>query len=697
MDILDRQYAKKLFNGLSSGYLSSSVTSNADGSKTLTINFVNGDKAEITFSPVKGDKGDKGTSVKDVKIQEISGVRHLIITLDDNTEIDGGILPNEQYDDTQVKADIAKLKLDKQDKTDNGLDTTDKTVIGAINEVNGNQLDTVGFSADYKNIILNRKNGLNPYIIPIASIIHNAKLIELNDIDSTDIGNGKTLIYDSATQKHKYVDSTGTDELVKMEASTDAKYLSELIDKSTIVNDNGTLKVKQLDGQNVTIAEINHLKGLTMNVMDLVNMFSNGGVKIINTPVSTYADLLTYDKTSLIDGISYLVYVLADETHDNAKTTYLIDKTSSTPTYFGFAGEHRDFTTNPINLANEVTGKLGTSNIDVDSLWSLLTINDTYKTLTTNNEIFGTHGAKAMYDELVTSIGNKANQSDLDTHTNDTDIHVSTTDKEKWDKVTEKANKTDFDTHTGDTDIHITADERTAWNKVTDKIDKTSISTTIDSTSTDEQVASAKAVYDNIKYKYLPTLHNIDVLDYIVNNINKEGFYIFYAADDCTNTPRGNWTRMFVDYLSKTRIIVTGVDIRSVNNTYEYKNTMIDKWSGWKKVCTTSVKDVPKTIVNYDTNVFSQGGIVYEVINGICYVTIMGLKAKSIVNNYEISSIAMPKPKYGVTTCPIVCDGDGSVIGMFYVDVNFGTLPKCHMYNNVKIGYCSFSYPVAES
>ena len=300
-----------------------------------------------------------------------------------------------------------------QEKTDNTLDTTDKTITGAINEVNGNLLDTVGFSADYKNIILNRKSGLNPYTIPISAIINNASLTELKDIDSTDIGNGKTLVYDSSIQKHKYVNTTGTDEFVKMDSTTDANYLSNLIDKSTVVNDNGVLKVKKLDGQEVTITEINYLKGLTMNVMDLVNAFANGGVKVLNTPLNTASELDTMDRTSFIDGISYIVYVLADENHSGAKTTYLCTKTSTT--FFGNADSQRNFTTNPIDLATEVTGKLGTSNIDVDSLWTLLTINDTYKTLTTNNEIFGTHGAKAMYDELTTAIGKKANTSDIPT------------------------------------------------------------------------------------------------------------------------------------------------------------------------------------------------------------------------------------------------------------------------------------------
>lgn len=98
-------------------------------------------------------------------------------------------------------------------------------------------------------------------------------------------------------------------------------------------------------------------------------------------------------------------------------------------------------------------------------------------------------------------------------HKGNTDIHVTKDKQDKWDKTS-----TDFTTHTGDTDIHITADERTAWNKVTDKIDKTSISTTIDSTSTDEQVASAKAVY---------------TLDQ--NNFKMNASMLFNSDRDCTD------------------------------------------------------------------------------------------------------------------------------------------------------------------
>ena len=434
------------------------------------------------------------------------------------------------YSSSKIYADIQQCLEDSKTytleevekvKIDDTLTTTDKTITGAINEVNGNLLDTVGFSADYKNIILNRKNGLNPYTIPISAIINNTSLAELKDVDSTDVGDGKILVYDGATNKHKYVDSSITDELVKMDNTTDANYLINLIDKSTVVNDNGVLKVKKLDGQEVTITEINYLKGLTMNIMDLVNLFSNGGVKVLNTPLNTASELDTMDRTSFINGISYIVYVLADENHSGLKTTYLVDKTNTT--FFGNVDNQRNFTTNPIDLANEVTGKLGTSNIDVDNLWTLLTINDTYKTLTTNNEIFGTHGAKAMYDELVTDIGGKANATDLTTHTGDANIHVTATDKAKWDKVTDKLNVADFNTHKNNTDIHITTTERTKWDKVTNKLDAVDFNThknntdihitkeekdklvttdditdTIDINSSGTKIPNVKAVYNDI-------------------------------------------------------------------------------------------------------------------------------------------------------------------------------------------------------
>ena len=86
-------------------------------------------------------------------------------------------------------------------------------------------------------------------------------------------------------------------------------------------------------------------------------------------------------------------------------------------------------------MATEITGKLGIANMDSDAIKALFTVDDTYKTETATNNAFSTHGAKALYDELLLAIGNKANSSDLTAHKDDADIHVSTEDRTKWDSA----------------------------------------------------------------------------------------------------------------------------------------------------------------------------------------------------------------------------------------------------------------------
>ena len=426
----------------SDGFSPSAKIEKVGDTATITIT----DKDGTTTATIKDGQGGTGGGEEN-KIDSIS-VNGTPISIDENKNVD--ITVPDAYDDTDIRAELAnKSDTDHTHTTVNGHtvesdvpvdakftdtvydDTQVKTQIQAV--ANG-LMDSVGYSADYKTIDIIAKNGVKKSV-NVAPIISHASITELSDVDTTNKATGKALVYNATTSKHEYADVSGTDEKVKMDASTDAKYLGELLDNITIANENGELKVKKLDGQEVTITEINYLKGLTMNVMDLVNMFSNGGVKIINTPVETYAELLTLDKSSFIEGISYLVYVLADENHDNAKTTYLVDKDSETPTYFGFADSQRDFTTNPIDLATEITGKLGISNMDSDAIKALFTVDDTYKTETATNNAFSTHGAKALYDELLLAIGNKANDSDLTAHKDDTDIHVSTEDRTKWDSA----------------------------------------------------------------------------------------------------------------------------------------------------------------------------------------------------------------------------------------------------------------------
>ncbi len=438
------------------GFSPSAKIEKVGDTATITIT----DKDGTTTATIKDGQGGTGGSGEENKIDSIS-VNGVNVAIDENKNVDitvpsidglaktediptkvseltndSGYLTEHQdisgkVDKVEGKSLISDTEIARLASVENYDDTQVKTQIQAV--ANG-LMDSVGYSADYKTIDIIAKNS-EKKSIDVAPIISHASITELSDVDTTNKATGKALVYNAITSKHEYADVSGTDEKVKMDASTDAKYLGELLDNITIANENGELKVKKLDGQEVTITEINYLKGLTMNVMDLVNMFSNGGVKIINTPVATYAELLTLDKSSFIEGISYLVYVLADENHDNAKTTYLVDKDSETPTYFGFADSQRDFTTNPIDLATEITGKLGIANMDSDAIKALFTVDDTYKTETATNNAFSTHGAKALYDELLLAIGNKANSSDLTAHKDDTDIHVSTEDRTNWDSA----------------------------------------------------------------------------------------------------------------------------------------------------------------------------------------------------------------------------------------------------------------------
>ena len=83
-------------------------------------------------------------------------------------------------------------------------------------------------------------------------------------------------------------------------------------------------------------------------------------------------------------------------------------------------------------------------------------INSAPTTLDTLGEI-----ATAMQENsdvvsaLNEAIGTKANQSDLATHTGNTTVHITSSERTKWEGAV---------SHTTDTTKHITAAERTNWN-----------------------------------------------------------------------------------------------------------------------------------------------------------------------------------------------------------------------------------------
>ena len=122
--------------------------------------------------------------------------------------------------------------------------------------------------------------------------------------------------------------------------------------------------------------------------------------------------------------------------------------------------------------------------------------------------------------------------------------------------------------------------------------------------------------------------------------------------------------------------------------------------TGWKKICTTKVEDVPVT--NITTNLVStkvaldnsDSYATYYVKSGTCYVTIWSLR---LIEACSVETIfnGLPKSTIGVT-CPL-CNGVESFAQVF-MSPNSGVIAfnaNASLVN--KSGYCSFSYPVAES
>ena len=162
----------------------------------------------------------------------------------------------------------------------------------------------------------------------------------------------------------EYGSGIGTDETVKLTStSTDAKYLNELIDNSTIEVDvnNDCLVVKKIDGQTATVAEINFLTGVTANVQEQINNL--GKSMTMYGVFGTKADLLASVSPAPVDGNTAIV--IADEDNNNKQMTYIYIASDSAWTQVAESSVTvRDFTTNPIQLDTETTGTLSKDKID---------------------------------------------------------------------------------------------------------------------------------------------------------------------------------------------------------------------------------------------------------------------------------------------------------------------------------------------
>ena len=246
-------------------------------------------------------------------------------------------------------------------------------------------------------------------------------------------------------------------------------------------------------------------------------------------------------------------------------------------------------------------------------------------------------------------------------------------------------------------------------NKVKEIIDnERPITTTINSSSTDSEIPSAKAVFNStIGESILSTdKYGNDMLSYPC------GLYRFgldTVVRSMVNTPCNISGVLLVtsQQSDPERNITTDTKVYREYAYIDYNGNayiralrtgdtagVITVDSGWQKVCTTKVPDVATTVTTFE-NADVSGYVKYYVKNGICHVTFWPVQSTSTGTGKKLLS-NMPIPLGDDTgTALFHANGDGTSTAFSYVNSN-GNL-YAHFYKANTASFGTFSYPVLES
>lgn len=238
-------------------------------------------------------------------------------------------------------------------------------------------------------------------------------------------------------------------------------------------------------------------------------------------------------------------------------------------------------------------------------------------------------------------------------------------------------------------------------------VKKTDISTTIDSTSTDDKVPSAKTINTELdkinnnlgekadvnkvaKKIYIKDVSSEDARTLIQNHWNEFDRFEFYNLR--IDTAKWAWNAEIYAHTQEYGTVLLmsyGSDVPTVFYGKLYNSV----WT-WKEFATVdNVKDVGVTTIT-PVNGAITGTIEYTVNKGICYVSLFNVK--STINDNDLSiSTTMPKPAINSSSAIVKQEGSGN-IGFVYINKNTTQL-KANIYIADIIANCMLSYPVAES
>ena len=245
--------------------------------------------------------------------------------------------------------------------------------------------------------------------------------------------------------------------------------------------------------------------------------------------------------------------------------------------------------------------------------------------------------------------------------------------------------KSDFTTHKNDADIHTSADEKASYVK------KTDITTTIDETSTDDEIPSALTVF-NVISKLLECKENTKDLDI---DIYEEPFTAHVNSNSGVlgTFPNG------VIWGTIIQLPAKGYRCQMfLSQNKMYYRTMNNKvWGNWIEVCTTKVNDIPVTNISMSSTYISNANCKYQVVNGVCYIDFMSGTYKLTSNvNGVILATGLPIPRTGqvcTTYVPWSC-ADASKQVILFVNGNGELILHASVNANATPVFCTFSYPV---
>ena len=250
------------------------------------------------------------------------------------------------------------------------------------------------------------------------------------------------------------------------------------------------------------------------------------------------------------------------------------------------------------------------------------------------------------------------------------------------------------------------------------KVEKDKIATVLDDSVTDEQVASAKAVYDKVKDSNIKTYTALEQLGLTSGCTVQE----VYIALPTPSTFVAKTINTDITDIPTTRgIIIVHKPIAGFVEV-TFKETAIagvspnNMWLGslkggdgtgltWSKVCATKVADVNETSIEFDKTALgltiTNNRSKYTVINGICYVTIeFGANGPSESVSYgykKVNTTTLPKIGFNTKGMLNVLDRNNPISVVLDKD---STDLKLHGIIDSKEGTYtiqgSFSYPVSE-